>query len=101
MPLYELAHSEQTGYKIALIIGTVKQTTMDFPKSSAVSSVNWSDLSNEVTIAFRNAKDDTTRSYTYKTANLDQFTAQLREVESVGRFVNKCFKDEKLTRIEA
>ena len=26
VPLYELAHSEQTGYEIALIIGTVKQT---------------------------------------------------------------------------
>ena len=74
---------------------------MDFPKSSAVSSVNWTDLSNEVTIALRNAKDDTTRSYTYKTANLDQFTTQLREVESVGRFVNKCFKDETLTKIDA
>ena len=74
---------------------------MDFPKSSAVSSVNWSDLSNEVTVAFRNAKDYSTRSYTYKTSNLDNFTAQLRETESVGRFINKCFKDETLTQIEA
>ena len=74
---------------------------MDFPKSTAVSSVNWSDLSNEVTVAFRNAKDDSTRSYTYKTSNLDNFTAQLRETESVGRFIKKCFKDETLTQIEA
>jgi len=27
VPLYELAHSEQTGNEFALIIGTVKQTT--------------------------------------------------------------------------
>ncbi len=74
---------------------------MDFPKSSAVSSVNWSDLSNEVTVAFRNAKNDDTRSYTYKTANLDQFTTQLRETESVGRFINNCFKNETLMPIEA
>ena len=74
---------------------------MDFPKSTAVSSINWSDLSNEVTVAFRNAKNDDTRSYTYKTSNLDEFTRQLRETESVGRFINKCFKDETLTQIEA
>jgi len=74
---------------------------MDFPKSSAVSSVNWTDLSNEVTVAFRNAKNDSTRSYTYKTSNLDQFTTQLRETESVGRFINNCFKNETLMPIEA
>ena len=74
---------------------------MDFPKSSAVSSVNWSDLSNEVTVAFRNAKNDDTRSYTYKTSNLDEFTRQLRETESVGRFINNCFKNETLMPIEA
>ena len=74
---------------------------MDFPKSTAVSSINWSDLSNEVTVAFRNAKNDDTRSYTYKTSNLDQFTTQLRETESVGRFINNCFKNETLMPIEA
>ena len=74
---------------------------MDFPKSSAVSSINWTDLSNEVTVAFRNAKNGGTRSYTYKTPNLDQFTTQLRETESVGRFVNNCFKKETLIAIEA
>tara|TARA_B100001250_G_scaffold263231_1_gene226821 strand:- start:99 stop:323 length:225 start_codon:yes stop_codon:yes gene_type:complete len=73
---------------------------MDFPKSSAVSSVNWTDLSNEITVAFRNVKDDSTRTYTYKTSNLDNFTAQLRETESVGKFINKCFKDETLTRVD-
>ena len=74
---------------------------MDFPKSTAVSSVNWSDLSNEVTVAFRNAKNDDTRSYTYKTSNLDQFTTELRETASVGRFINNCFKNETLMPIEA
>ena len=74
---------------------------MDFPKSTAVSSINWSDLSNEVTVAFRNAKNDDTRSYTYKTSNLDQFTTELRETESVGRFINNCFKNETLMPIEA
>ena len=71
---------------------------MDFPKSSAVSSVNWTDLSNEITVAFRNVKDDSTRTYTYKTSTLDNFTAQLRETESVGKFIALARKRGALTQ---
>ncbi len=70
---------------------------MDITNSSWISSIRSNGaLSKHIDLTTKTGK-----TYTYEVAgDSTEFIQKVRDAESVGAFVNKCFKDETLTRVD-
>ena len=80
-----------------LLVQFTQLPQMDITNSSWISSIRSNGaLSKHIDLTTKTGK-----TYTYEVAgDSTEFIQKVRDAESVGAFVNKCFKDETLTRVD-